>query len=79
MANRFDKSINSNSEWGYKMSYERALAVYELWQNNNIDLRKYNTEVLICGSGYNGLDRDDFEDNNKRFTIQIIPKISSPK
>lgn len=79
MANKFDKSINSNSEWGYKMSYERALSVYELWQNNNVDLRKYNTEVLICGSGFNGLDRDDIEDNNKRFTIQIIPKISSPK
>ena len=40
---------------------------------------KYNTEVLLCGSGWNGLDRDVIEDYNKRFSIQIIPKVSSPK
>ncbi|GHT50009.1 hypothetical protein AGMMS49982_04520 [Bacteroidia bacterium] len=78
MANRWDHSINKDQREGYKTSYERALAVYLLWLSNGIDLRKYNTEVLICGSGYSGLDRDKTEDNNKRFSIQIIPKISSP-
>jgi len=79
MANFFDKRMNQDNNLGYKISYERALAVYQLWTNQGIDLRKYNTEILICGSGFNGLDRDRIEENNKRFSIQIIPKISSPK
>ncbi len=77
MANFFDKRISQDNDLGYRMSYERALAVYQLWTNRGIDLRKYNTEILICGSGFNGLDRDRIEENNKRFSIQIIPKISS--
>jgi len=79
MANTWNEKINKNDIPGYKTSYERALAVYLLWFNNGIIFSKYNTEVLICGSGYNGFDRDKKEENNKRFTIQIIPKISSPK
>jgi len=78
MANEGNKSISQDQNRGYKTSYERALAVYQLWRSNGIDLRKYNTEILICGSGFNGLDRDPKEENNKRFSIQIIPKISSP-
>lgn len=77
MANKYDQSISQDNIFGYIKSYERALAVYNLWQRNNIDLRKYNTEVMICGSGFNGLCRDDIEENNKRFSIQIIPKIQN--
>ena len=79
MANSWDKKFSSNSEYGYKKSYERALAVYNLWNDNNIDLRKYNSEILISGSGFNGLCRDKVEENNKRFSIQIIPKIEYSK
>jgi len=79
MANKWDQRIKRDNLWGYKTSFERALAVYQLWSDKGIDLRKYNTEILICGSGFNGLDRDKVEENNKRFSIQIIPKISSPK
>ena len=79
VANRYDYRIDKDDMRGYKLSYERALAVYMLWRKRKIDLRKYNTEVLICGSGFNGLDRDPKEENNKRFSIQIIPKVSSPK
>jgi hypothetical protein len=79
VANTFDKRYNKDGIYGYKLSYERALAVYLLWQQSGINLRKYNTEVLLCGSGWNGLDRDVIEDYNKRFSIQIIPKVSSPK
>jgi len=79
MANTWDKKIDKNNITGYKTSYERALAVYLLWNDKGIDFSRYNTEVLICGSGYKGFDRDSVEGNNKRFTIQIIPKISSPK
>jgi hypothetical protein len=80
MANTWKKTVDVDNIIGYKTSYERALAVYLLWKENNINFNKYNTEVLICGSGYNGFDRDIIrEENNKRFTIQIIPRISSPR
>lgn len=79
VANTFDHRYDEDGIYGYKLSYERALAVYLLWQQRGIDLRKYNTEVLLCGSGWNGQDRDVIEDYNKRFSIQIIPKVSSPK
>ena len=79
VANTYDHRYSEDGGYGYKLSYERALAVYSLWKESGIDLRKYNTEVLICGSGWNGLDRDNTEEYNKRFSIQIIPKVSSPK
>jgi hypothetical protein len=71
------KSINNSL--GYKLSYERAHSVYELWRISGIDLKKYNAEVIIAGSGFSGACRDPKEENNKRFTIQIIPKIEKLK
>lgn len=79
MANTWDHKYNKDNDDSYIASYKRALAVYKLWNDNGILLRKYGVEVLICGSGLNGLDREPKEDNNKRFTIQIIPKVSRPK
>lgn len=76
MANFYDKRISQDNTAGYTISYQRALAVYNMWLNNNINFRKYNVEVMICGSGFNGLCRDPIEENNKRFSIQIIPKVS---
>ncbi len=77
MANTWDQRYNKNSDYGFKTSYERSLAVYNLWLANDIDFRKNNVEVLISGSGFNGLCREPVEENNKRFSIQIIPKVSS--
>lgn len=77
MANSYDKRFSQDSEYGYKTSYERALSVYNLWLDNGVDFRKSNVEVLISGSGFNGLCRESKEENNKRFSIQIIPKIGS--
>lgn len=75
-----NKTYNSDNEEMYRLSYERALALYMHWRSRSIDLRKYNTEVIISGSGFNGINRDSQnEDNNKRFIIQIIPKISKPQ
>lgn len=76
MANTFDQRIYKDENFGYLISYQRALSVYKLWLRNNINLRDYNVEVMLCGSGFNGLCRDEIEDNNKRFSIQIIPKVS---
>lgn len=80
-ANKYDYSLDPDSEYGYELSYKRSLALYNYWtRQKNIDLRKYNTEILICGSGFNGIHRDTVvEENNKRFVIQILPKISRPK
>jgi len=77
MANTYDRKYSQDSEYGYKISYERALAVYNLWTDNNIDFRKSNVEVLISGSGFNGLCREKNQADNKRFSIQIIPKVSN--
>ena len=77
MANTYDHRIDKNSDYGYKTSYERALAVYDLWLEHGIEFRKANVEVLISGSGFNGLCREEKEENNKRFSIQIIPKVSN--
>lgn len=74
-ANSEDLRMDKDSPQWYKLSYERALALYTLWLQNGIDLRRYNTEIMICGSGLNGEDRDKQEFFNKRFVIQIIPKI----
>lgn len=60
----------------YKFSYRRALALYLRWKHLNF--RASNTEIIIAGSGFNGINRDSNQDNNKRFVIQIIPKISKP-
>ena len=76
MANKWDQSISKDSKSGYMMSYQRALAVYNLWVSKGINFRQYNVEVLLCGSGFSGLCRDEKEENNKRFSIQIIPKVS---
>jgi hypothetical protein len=76
MANEWNQSISKDNMIGYNKSYQRALAVYNLWIGNGIDFRKCNVEVMLCGSGFNGLCRDEVEENNKRFSIQIIPKVS---
>lgn len=61
----------------YELSYRRALALYNKWKHLNF--RESNTEIIIAGSGFNGINRDKIvEDNNKRFVIQIIPKIEKP-
>lgn len=69
-------TYDADNQFFYELSYRRALACYNRWKNNGLDIRKYNAEVLICGSGFNGTNRDmKKEDNNKRFTIQIVPKV----
>lgn len=77
MANDWEYSNSKDSRYGYVTSFARALAVYTLWRQNGIDLRQYNTEIMLCGSGFNGLCRDAIEENNKRFSIQIIPKVQN--
>lgn len=75
-----DHTYNADNARAYELSYRRALALYRRWQSKGVNLRAYNTEVIIAGSGFNGNNRDgNVEENNKRFVIQIIPKVSRPK
>ena len=71
---------------GYNLSYKRALALYEFWVENDIDINKIkNCEVIIAGSGYFSKSRFPMESAikdsplNRRFTIQITPKIGQIK
>ena len=70
-------TFNPDNMGMYELSYRRALALYNKWKGLNF--RESNTEIIIAGSGFNGVNRDNIvEDNNKRFIIQIIPKIEKP-
>ena len=74
-----ENTYNADNIQMYELSYHRALALYRRWKLKGSDFRNYNTEVIIAGSGFNGINRDmEVEENNKRFVIQIIPKISRP-
>lgn len=74
------KTFNADNKEMYMLSYRRALSLYNRWRMKGYDFRKYNTEIIIAGSGFNGINRDEYkEENNKRFIIQIIPKVGKPK
>ncbi|RZK16065.1 MAG: hypothetical protein EOO56_21070 [Hymenobacter sp.] len=74
-----DAPQNADLQNVRELSYNRALAVVYLWKEAGIQFPK-NIEVLPAGSGYrgagryNGYEREKF---NKRFIIQIQPKIGS--
>ena len=74
----------SNNNWidypnvGYKLSYERALSLYNYWLSNGINFRSLGAqcEVIIAGSGYFSQSRNEVrEENNRRFTIQVTSKV----
>jgi outer membrane protein OmpA-like peptidoglycan-associated protein len=65
----------SDPDRGYELSYQRALALKNYWNEIGYDFNSfYNCEILVVGSGYFGKSRDIDEKKNKRFTIQITPK-----
>jgi hypothetical protein len=61
-----------------QLSYNRALAVIRLWEQAGIRF-PVNLEVVAAGSGFRGTGRytGSEEGKNKRFIIQIQPKIGS--
>lgn len=67
------QASKDNYPRNYELSYERALALWLLWRNNNIDFGN-NCEVIISGSGVEGIMREKIEYLNQRFLIHIIPK-----
>ena len=61
-----------------QLSYSRALAVIRLWEQAGLRFPG-NLEVVAAGSGFRGAGRytGSQEALNKRFIIQIQPKIGS--
>ncbi|MBI35731.1 MAG: hypothetical protein CMP67_10265 [Flavobacteriales bacterium] len=61
----------------YKLSYDRAKALFQFWQSKGIFFDENVFEIVLAGSGWYGAGRykDGEEGNNKRFLIQIIPKV----
>ena len=61
----------------FELSYERALALYNLWKANNIIFDASNCEVQVSGSGSDGIreysGKDEYK--NQQFLIHIIPKM----
>lgn len=70
------QASKDNYARNYELSYERGLALYNFWKENNIDLTNIsNCELIISGSGTGGVPRSNINQNNQRFLIHIIPKV----
>ncbi|MGM9799852.1 MAG: hypothetical protein ACI30M_04125 [Muribaculaceae bacterium] len=73
------QASNDGYSYNFELSYARALSLYRyLETNRQLDLKRDNCEVLICGSGTQGTMRS-YPDNasnekNQRFLIHILPK-----
>lgn len=61
----------------FELSYERALALYNFWKENNIQFDPEICEVQIAGSGEDGVREfvGTEEEKNQQILIHIIPKI----
>jgi outer membrane protein OmpA-like peptidoglycan-associated protein len=82
MAARYTDAKNlwkntSERDFTYGLSYQRALALYKFWESNGVEFDRNTFEVIIAGSGFFGAGRysGSNEAKNKRFLIQVIPKI----
>lgn len=78
-AARYNNNFINNPNGGYRLSYNRALSLFNFWKNKGYDFGSIGNnqcEVIIAGSGYFSQSRDiQVEQNNKRFTIQVTSKI----
>lgn len=77
------QASKDNYAQNYELSYNRALTLKILWEQNNITFGN-KCEVVIGGNGDGklygtGFMRDSIESNNQRFLIHILPKTSIPK
>jgi outer membrane protein OmpA-like peptidoglycan-associated protein len=66
-----------NFKYNFELSYERALALYRLWQHQKITFNPNVCEIQIAGSGTQGIREFSGveESKNQQFLIHIIPKI----
>ncbi|ALD21950.1 hypothetical protein [Hymenobacter sp. DG25A] len=67
-----------DEQFAYQLSYRRALNLLNLWSQNGLNFnRDQSIELIIGGSGFYGTGRypASREGQNKRFLIQVIPKV----
>lgn len=77
---RTSNNFQNIPDVGYRLSYNRSLSLVNYWQQSGINFRSFNNcEILIAGSGYFGKSREINEGENRKFTIQITPKIGNFK
>jgi len=77
-AQRSNGNWKKNPDMGYKLSYKRALSLFNYWKQMGADFGDLGSqcEVIIAGSGYFSQSRDEKnEQNNRRFTIQVTSKV----
>lgn len=78
-AARHDDSDQNHKYFGsvQELSYNRARALYNLWDKSGIikSIEKQDAEVFISGLGFGGINRysGSNEYKNKTFIIQVIP------
>ena len=60
-----------------ELSYQRALALHRFWIRNSLRPDPEVCEMVVAGSGIEGVGRDPLETLNQRILIQIIPKIGT--
>jgi flagellar motor protein MotB len=63
--------------YNYELSYKRALGLFNFWRKHDITFDPKICEIMISGSGTEGVGRDSVEKKNQRFLIQIIPKVGA--
>jgi outer membrane protein OmpA-like peptidoglycan-associated protein len=75
-AQRSNNNYKYIPDAGYKLSYRRALALFNFWKDRGIDFYSFGErcEVIIAGSGYFGLSRAEDSSKNRRFTLQVTSK-----
>jgi hypothetical protein len=61
----------------YTLSYRRALSLLRFWNNENVQFPSY-CDVQVSGSGTGGI-RESVDSLNRRFLIQILPKVGDLK
>lgn len=66
-----------NYQYNFELSYERALALYRLWESNRIVFNPETCEIQISGSGIEGIREYSGQEEykNQQFLIHIIPKM----
>jgi hypothetical protein len=73
-----DPRNQSEQQATYQLSYRRALNLLNFWKQNGLDFTQDRSiELIMGGSGFFGTGRyaGRKEGQNKRFLIQVIPKI----
>ncbi|MEJ7662273.1 MAG: hypothetical protein WKG07_23265 [Hymenobacter sp.] len=62
------------------LSFRRAMALVKFWEAKGLNFNDRRFEIVAAGSGFKGACRYEGKDKetfNRRFVIQILPKIGS--